>query len=95
MFDPRTNLADHEGSLLIQHKQAIPQEFIDECSDWRKAESRVSKTKEYLKVAEIPVIFVHKWLQEGFNIYQEPTKAIIKKLKQEGLDAFLTTEKTI
>lgn len=95
MFDPSTHFKEHESGLLIQHKQAIPQEFLDECADWRKAHTRVSKTKEYLKVAEIPVIFVHKWLQEGFNIYQEPLKKIITKLKSEGLDGFLTTEKNV
>lgn len=95
MQEPRTSLHDHEEGLLVNHKQEITQEFIDECADWRKAHGRMTRSKEYHKVADIPVIFVHKWLQEGFNIYQEPLKEVVKKLKREGLDGFLTTEKRV
>lgn len=95
MIDPLSSFQETEEGLLVSHKQEIPQTFIDECSDWRKAQGRMSRTKEHHKVADIPVIFVHKWLQEGFNIYQEPLTAIVKKLKREGLDHFLTTEKRV
>lgn len=95
MIDPQTSIREHEDGLLIENRQVITQEFIDECADWRKAHGRMTRSKEYHKVADIPVIFVHKWLQEGFNIYQEPLKEVVKKLKREGLDGFLTTEKNV
>ena len=50
-----------------------------------------------MRVASIPTVIVEKWMKEGFNIFDQNVdgKDIIKRLKAEGLDAFLTTEKSI
>ena len=51
----------------------------------------------YHRVASIPVIVADKWMKEGFNIYDGSVtpKEIIKKLKEENLEAFLTSNKSI
>ena len=50
-----------------------------------------------MRVASIPTVIVEKWMKEGFNIFDQNVdgKDIIKRLKAEGLEAFLTTEKSI
>ena len=48
-----------------------------------------------MRVATIPAIFVEKWLREGFNVYREPLKEIVKKLHREGLTDFLATERSV
>ena len=50
-----------------------------------------------MRVASIPVVVVEKWMREGFDIMSGKHTAaeIVKRLKQENLDAFLTTEKSV
>ena len=48
-----------------------------------------------MRVASIPVIVAEQWMKQGYDIYNMTGKEIIKKLKEENLDDFFTTEKTI
>ena len=48
-----------------------------------------------MKVASIPVAVADKWMREGFNIYHASGKEILKRLRDENLDAFITTKKSI
>jgi hypothetical protein len=50
-----------------------------------------------MKVASIPAVVVEKWMREGFNILDQNIdgREIVKRLKAENLDAFLTTDKGI
>ena len=50
-----------------------------------------------MRVASIPTIVVEKWMREGFDIMtgEHSAAEIVKKLKQENLHAFLTTEKSV
>ena len=53
---------------------------------------------EFMRVASIPTAVVEKWMREGFNILTMGTLTgadIVKRLKAENLDAFLTTDKSI
>ena len=79
-------------NFVIQRCQDITDEFLAENRRMREEQSR-TRCREYHKVASIPVIFVHKWLKEGFNIYEETEAALVRKLKADGLDDFLTTDK--
>jgi hypothetical protein len=51
-----------------------------------------------MKVASIPVAVIEKWMREGFDVMRDKNitaKEIVNKLKNENLDAFLTTEKSL
>ena len=48
-----------------------------------------------MRVASIPTGVIEQWTREGFNIYEESGKAIIKRLREQSLDAFITTDKRI
>jgi hypothetical protein len=84
------------GGLYNKRSQEIPQSFLDSLR-----EQRINSTNQvegdYMRVASIPTVIVEKWMREGFNIFDQNVdgKDIIKRLKAEGLDAFLTTEKSI
>ena len=41
------------------------------------------------------VVVVEQWLKQGFDVYKESPKAIIKRLRQENLEAFLTSNKSL
>lgn len=93
-FDPTQTAFEGEekGAFKLVSAQHIPQEFIDDLSDHRKAQSAMSRSRELHRVGSIPVIFVEKWLKEGFDIYREDARAILRRLKQEDLHDFITTE---
>ena len=95
MFNPKQGIKEDAGSLTLIDAQTIPQEFIDDIADYRKAQSAVGRSGEYHRVGSIPVIFVHKWMREGFNIYEKSAEQIVAKLRQDDLHAFITTEKRV
>ena len=48
-----------------------------------------------MRVASIPVIVVEQWMREGFNIYEATPQEIVKRLKDQNLEGFMATEKSI
>ena len=95
MFNPTQTLTGDGDDLRLVDLHTIPQEHIDSLSDYRKAASAMSRSKELHRVSSIPVIFVHKWMREGFNIYEKTAAQIVAKLRQDDLHAFITTEKRV
>lgn len=86
-------IGENADGLFVKKNQIISDDFLTMTKDDRFDSKE--RAKEYHRVASIPVVVVEKWLKEGFDIYREPLKAIIKKLKQENLDAFLTSNKSV
>jgi hypothetical protein len=87
------NIGEHVDGIFVKKEQHISDSFLDRNKDLR-FESK-QKAGEYHHMASIPVVVVEKWLKEGFDVYREPAKAIIKRLKQENLEAFLTSNKSL
>jgi len=86
--------AEHElAGLTIRKDQEITSDFLDGLKEDRL--SSKARANEFHKVASIPVVVVEKWLREGFDIYREDLKAIMKKLRDEDLTAFIATEKKV
>lgn len=94
MITSQNRVGTNADGVYIQTYQEIPKEFLDELAEHRKASSE-RRTQNFERVASVPAIFVKKWLDEGFNIYREPVKAVVRRLKQQGLDGFLTTERSM
>jgi len=86
---------DADG-VFRKHTQDISQSFLDSLAEQRKA-STGRKEGDFMRVASIPTVIVEKWMREGFNIMSGEHSAaeIVKRLKQENLEAFLTTEKNV
>lgn len=70
----------------VRSTQDIPDTFLTRLRD---IEDNKRFAPEMSLAASIPVIFVEKWMREGFNIYQEPIEAIEAKCRRDGLEAFL------
>jgi len=87
---------DSDNALVIKREQHIPQSFLDRLKTERDA-TEVQRMGDFHRVASIPVAVVEKWMREGFNIYDKNIKAsdVLKKLRNEQLDAFITTTKRI
>ena len=90
------DFGENADGLFVKKSQDIPQHLIDDIADHRKASSG-KREGNFMKVASIPTVIIEKWMSEGFNIFDSNIKAadIVKRLKAENLEAFLTTEKSI
>ena len=102
-MDKKTNLNGvgqqfdmDSGGLFLRNTQHITDDFLTNIKEQRNA-SKEKREGDYMRVASIPTIIVEKWMAEGFNIMSgEHTAAeIVKRLKAENLEAFLTTEKSV
>ena len=79
--------------LLVRKDQEITSDFLDQLSDERLASKAPSR--DFHKLASIPVVVVEQWMRQGFNIYEQDAKAILKKLRDEDLTAFIATTKKV
>lgn len=78
----------------IRRTQEITPEFLTNCHDNRVASNHLPMG-EFHQFASIPVAVVEHWMRLGFDVYKEPMKAILKRLHDEDLTAFLTTDKSL
>lgn len=93
ILDVSWDMDDHDDGLLVTKKQEISDQFLQDLADARLASK--DRAGEYHHVASIPVVVVEKWLREGFDIWRETPQAILKKLRNENLEAFIATNKRI
>ena len=99
----QTPMHDVENKILhdqddrnynIIHEQNITQSFLDSTKAARE-DSLNHREGEYMRVAGVPVAVHEQWLREGFDMLKEPAFKIVARLKQENLDAFITTKKKV
>lgn len=94
MHDIVTDFIQDGENVIRKNSQFVPDEYMRSLQRSRE-DSMGQKEGEYMRVASIPVAVVDKWKREGFDIYQVSGKEILKKLREENLDAFITTNKSI
>lgn len=80
--------------ITRRHSQEISQEFLDDIRNARNA-STSQREGDFQRVASIPVVIVEQWKREGFDVFKETPRAIIARLKQCDLQAFITTDKKV
>jgi hypothetical protein len=93
LIDSGVAFDENSDGLVIQTYQEIPQQFIDSLKNERFENSQSRVKGEYHRVASIPVVVIDKWSREGFDFYTADVKEILAKLKLEGLDYFITSDK--
>jgi hypothetical protein len=84
---------DPTTGLVLLTKQEITDDFLDHCKAARDGSHE--RAGEYHQVASVPTSVAELWLKQGFDIYREPAKAILKRLRDQQLDAFITTNKRV
>ena len=89
MFEASAYVRDCAGTPTIVRAQEIPLSFLEFLKDVRSAGP--SKGDANL-CASVPQAVVDQWLREGFDIYREDAKAIVARLRAQGLDAFITSK---
>jgi hypothetical protein len=97
VLDAEPSFYDAPGDgLIIRKDQEITDHFLDDIRD-AKQHSANRHEGEFMHVASVPTIVVEQWLREGFDIRDRNVTAadIVKKLKENSLDAFLVTNKRV
>ena len=90
-------IEEDADSITRKHSQHIPQWHLDNLKEQRNR-STEQREGEFMRVASIPVVVIEKWMREGFDVLSDRNitgKDILKRLKSENLDAFITTDKSI
>lgn len=88
------NITENDNGLLVEKQQIITDDFVQGLKDARNG-SLHRRAGEYHRAASIPTIIVEKWMKEGYNVFEEPVRKTLAKLKNESLDYFITTDKQL
>jgi hypothetical protein len=95
IHDAQTTLKlGDKGEHYTKTTQFIPPEYLNQLKA-EKEDSMAQREGEFMRVASIPVAVHEQWLREGFDMMKEPAKATIKRLRDQQLDAFITTNKSV
>lgn len=93
LHDAAWDIGENVDGLFVKKEQFISDEFLTANRDARFESNAPSK--EYHRFASIPVVVVEQWLKQGFDVYKESPKAILKRLRAENLEAFITSNKSL
>lgn len=93
LIDSEVKFDENTDGLVIERYQAIPQKFIDSLKEERFQNSQSRVKTEMHRAASIPTAVIDNWIRQGFDFYNASAKQIIAKLKAEGLDYFITSDK--
>lgn len=95
IIESKVDFVDGDGvnNLTVKRFQDIPKEFLDSLAESRAASKE--RAGEFHKAASIPAALHEAWLRQGYDCTKEPVKKTLAKLKQEGLDYFIATEKRL
>lgn len=94
LVDPTWTLRGPEDNLYFQHDHDVSDTFLDRIKHTRTA-SPNTRESDFMELCEIPIGVVDEWMREGFDIYKENAKSILKRLSAENLGAFISTSKGI
>lgn len=92
LIETQVDFQENSEGLVIEKAQHIPQWWLDQLKNER-FESKNKPTGDYVRAASIPQAVHELWLSQGYDCTKEPIKKTLAKLKAEGLDAFITSDK--
>lgn len=92
IIDASADIGEDVDGLHVKNEQFIPQSFLDDIRDERE-NSIQTPVGEMYRVARIPAAVINKWDREGFDYNRAPVEEILRKLRIDQLDAFITTNK--
>lgn len=89
-----------EGTrLVIKREHDIPDDHISQLKADKIDTLHTPIGDHFYRVASVPTSVVQKWQREGFDIdklaKEDLVKEVLKRLNTLGLDAFITTRKTL
>lgn len=94
LLETNVDLLEAGGELGVRYTQDIPDHFIQDIQDrFTGANDRIDGN--FLFVGSVPAAVADRWMREGYNVYQEPIRKTLAKLKAENFGKFVATSKRI
>src|SRR5687768_13274014 len=81
------------GELGVKYTQAIPDHFITDIQE--RFTGANDKTGEFLFVGSVPAAVADRWMRSGYNVFEEPIRNTLARLKAENMGKFVGTSKRI
>lgn len=94
LFETKVDFHEQGDNLIVEKTQDIPTWWLDQLKNDR-FESKSKPMGEFHRAASIPQALHEQWLATGYDCTREPIRKTLAKLKHEGLDAFITTDKQL
>ncbi len=90
----RSDFAVEDEKLYEVATQELKASFWEGLRRTKERDAQ-KRTGDLWHIASIPVAVIHEWHKRGWKIDQMSADEIIKKLREENLEAFITTSKRI
>jgi hypothetical protein len=84
------NVGDEQA---VKYSQIITDDYLQSIQDRHTGINDV--TGNFLFVGSVPAGLVDRWLREGYDVYKEPIRKTLAKLKAENFGRFVATSKSI
>jgi hypothetical protein len=94
LLSAETELGFNVDGMYRKTSQIIPDDFLDTLKSERHAKAAI-RAGEYDRVCSVPAFVVELWMRQGFDYYRESARACVQRLRDQGLDAFITTPKRV
>jgi hypothetical protein len=96
LIETNLSVVGLEDDMAFKYDQFIPDNFLSRIKDQRFDMAK-SRESEFMEVADVPMAVADKWKREGFDMMDTSVSAamIVKKLRDEKLDAFISTNKKV
>jgi len=91
-----TNVSLLEGpgdELGVHYTQEIPDYFLQDIQD--RSTGANDATGDLLFVGSVPAAVADRWMREGYNVFEEPIRKTLAKLKAENFGKLVGTSKSI
>lgn len=93
LIETNVDLLEQGGDIGVRYTQEIPDHFIQDIQD--RFTGVDDPTGNLLFVGSVPAAVADRWMREGYNVYQEPIRKTLAKLKAENFGKFVATAKRI
>lgn len=94
VYDNETILVPDGDQLVRVHTQRIDDDFLNGLREEKAAKAGL-RSKDWDKAVSVPTFVVDLWRRQGFDFFRMSVKETVAKLRADGLDAFVATEKSV
>lgn len=93
LIETNVTLVQSGDDLGVKYTQDIPDHFIQDIQD--RFTGANDATGNFLFVGSVPSAIADRWMREGYNVFEEPVRKTLAKLKAENFGKFVGTSKSI
>jgi hypothetical protein len=93
LIETNVSLVESAGDTGVMFSQEITDEFVQDIQE--RFTGANDPTGNFLFVGAVPSAVADRWMREGYNVFQEPIRKSLARLKAENFGKFIGTSKRI